>query len=1180
MAEPPETGTAPPKDPEDVPGVMSERNRTGSIWGRKKKEKKPASPAAIKAATIGTKTLGAGSTALKGVGGITGTAAKIGDISRKMLQGLLNPSATGINEANTLMDATQGISNVAQNSIKGLSNFQAQQKQDKLNMKKMRENDAAFIKELEQFREQELKKLENMPFRDDKTGDSWGKEVQRIEKDLMGRLSARGMDPRTMDKNSTVAKWYRDFASELKSKAHETSRDRSNARAKVNLENRTKKYEAGKKYDAKKAELDKIFHTNMNDWDMLSGIAPGSPGYSDELHILSTAMVTSGLGRQYRSLDKLDENAANQLAKKISEMAYDEKDPAKHDAYVTVASWVKDRSNGLARMSDEMEEEIKGRYVGDLNMSADDVLKKTGGYRTSANNISQLSIDPHNIQGKRNITRKRAYDLEKKQDELNRKIASQGGAWTADDLTAQAEINDGYHRIKYDQDEAYLASTLSTIVQEVNGEDFTARPSRLGDIESDYQMRGLKGSMYDTNGKLIPYTSYVHPTGGEDRLVYDKFLDKSKDYLVVYSATQIDEAKRILDEVQKIPVTDPATGKPRWDGRSGLELTIGELRDAGLIDDDNILINELIQHMQADDAIADEAELREMLDGYALGDVINFNVRGKAEEIGKTLMDYPKIGSTVGYSSGEKENIMISLLTKLTENDESYGMKGIKKEKNTFSIPNGMYTAKFKLGENRAVPINGNQLSVGDNIENRKHITGSKLGAIIMGKGKFGQTAFETACDILGICHSVNDSYATKAGNVLEKPVIEYLNANHPEMGTIVPGDTFYAKEEAEAKAAGTYRKTDFENPIFGGKVDGYIFEPGADTSDPKNGKVVEVKITSDKIEDWKNPDGSWKIPDQYLFQMRLYNHFAPGGPKDVAYMAVSFMDPKVKNTVGKSGKADAWSKGSHTTELIPVEMDDEAFTEQLDQAADWYNQYIMKGLTPPIDPNNPRDVALWEKLTGKKYTAPKSGGASPPGGGAGPVVDPHNPETTDIYSHEYLGSETNPVYFITADGSKKNIAMLTQADFDASYKKLNEYLTNGYTASDGSVITLDKNGVLHGSVEGMEELVSMLTTDNRSRAMKIFKTAIDNLDEISAANPDLDSTDLKELLEESYETLATSDLDKKLSGYDERSMQYVLHLIGDWGGMDGILSKALGISDPNFKAKEYIKKYLDNGVL
>ena len=209
-------------------------------------------------------------------------------------------------------------------------------------------------------------------------------------------------------------------------------------------------------------------------------------------------------------------------------------------------------------------------------------------------------------------------------------------------------------------------------------------------------------------------------------------------------------------------------------------------------------------------------------------------------------------------------------------------------------------------------------------------VTGTAM-AGILGMSPFN-TPFQQACALLGVCREDLDGKpAIEIGKALEEKIIEYVGERYPEYGMFVPCKDL--PEIEKRKGDHDTWGSDFDDETFGGHVDGMVYDQDL------NEYILEIKTTSN-YKSWENG-----VPDYYKLQVELYNHFMT--KKDKAYVAVALVNGVTKATVSD------WEPNDDNVFLFQMPIDDAKFEETLAKVKDWYETYILKGITPPYDPQN-----------------------------------------------------------------------------------------------------------------------------------------------------------------------------------------------------------------------------------
>lgn len=216
-------------------------------------------------------------------------------------------------------------------------------------------------------------------------------------------------------------------------------------------------------------------------------------------------------------------------------------------------------------------------------------------------------------------------------------------------------------------------------------------------------------------------------------------------------------------------------------------------------------------------------------------------------------------------------------------------------------------------------------------------ITGTYMGALL-GVSPY-ETPFTMSAKMLGLWdEDISDRPAVITGKLLEERIIDYVGAKHPNVGQ------FFKAEELFSAREGAHEdwKSDFEDEDFAGHVDGIVSRDGQDY-------ILEVKTVRD-ISSW---DG--RIPDHYMWQVALYNHFITR--QDTAYFAVGIV------TSDTYRDPYQWVPNKDNCLLIPVHIDQEKVAQTIGQLREMRKGLCKNHTTLPADLENPRDVELWTHL-------------------------------------------------------------------------------------------------------------------------------------------------------------------------------------------------------------------------
>ena len=201
-------------------------------------------------------------------------------------------------------------------------------------------------------------------------------------------------------------------------------------------------------------------------------------------------------------------------------------------------------------------------------------------------------------------------------------------------------------------------------------------------------------------------------------------------------------------------------------------------------------------------------------------------------------------------------------------------------------------------------------------------------------------TPFQVACNLLGLGQEdISDKPAVKVGIALESKIIKYADKAYPQYGMFAPAEDAFVKREGDHNAW----VSDFEDDYFAGHVDGIV------SSDDGVDRILEIK-TSSNLESWE-----FGVPRYYYLQVALYNHFIT--KQDTAYVVLGVVN---ENTYKDY---NSWIPNENTVRLFELDMEQDEFETTLADVREWYDKYIMNGMTPPYDPENQGDVELYNHL-------------------------------------------------------------------------------------------------------------------------------------------------------------------------------------------------------------------------
>lgn len=217
-------------------------------------------------------------------------------------------------------------------------------------------------------------------------------------------------------------------------------------------------------------------------------------------------------------------------------------------------------------------------------------------------------------------------------------------------------------------------------------------------------------------------------------------------------------------------------------------------------------------------------------------------------------------------------------------------------------------------------------------------VSGTSMGGIL--KLSPWSTPFQVACNLLGLAkEDVSGKPVVVAGQILEPVVIEYADEAYSGYGQFLPADAIFEKREGDHDSW----VSDFEDDVFAGHVDGAVIK------DDGSDYILEIK-TSSNLDSW-----SEGVPPYYFWQVALYNEFI--SKKDKAYVVLGMMDEFARRN------PFCWTPTAKNVVMYEMPIDRKSVQAILDKVRDWYKEYILNGVTPEYDPENPGDVEMYNHL-------------------------------------------------------------------------------------------------------------------------------------------------------------------------------------------------------------------------
>ena len=214
-----------------------------------------------------------------------------------------------------------------------------------------------------------------------------------------------------------------------------------------------------------------------------------------------------------------------------------------------------------------------------------------------------------------------------------------------------------------------------------------------------------------------------------------------------------------------------------------------------------------------------------------------------------------------------------------------------------------------------------------------KKITGTRF-ASILGLNAWS-TPFKAWCEITRTYEEkFVDTIYTLAGKVIEPKQAEYMKTAYAMYNLKTPTDIF--GENYFQKTYGDFFR---DTPTFGGMWDYLLYD--------ENGKpttVLEMKTTR-RSEDWAND-----VPEYYALQAALYAYLL--GVDDVI-MVASFLEPTDYEN------PENFTPSANNTITVEFKVSERYpnFRTMVDRAKDWWDKYVVSGISPEYDEKKDADI-------------------------------------------------------------------------------------------------------------------------------------------------------------------------------------------------------------------------------
>ena len=223
-------------------------------------------------------------------------------------------------------------------------------------------------------------------------------------------------------------------------------------------------------------------------------------------------------------------------------------------------------------------------------------------------------------------------------------------------------------------------------------------------------------------------------------------------------------------------------------------------------------------------------------------------------------------------------------------------------------------------------------------------VTGTSMGGIL--KVSPWSTPFQVACNLLGLAREdISGKPSVEAGKILEPVVISYADENYSKHGQFLPANIVFGERTGDHDTWAS----DFEDEVFAGHVDGAVIK------DDGSDYILEIK-TSSNLDSWV--DG---VPSYYYWQVALYNEFL--SKKDKAYVVLGIMDDFARRN------PYCWMPTPRNVVMYEMSIDRKSVQTVLEKVREWYAEFILNGVTPEYDPENPGDVEMYNHLVNLAQT-------------------------------------------------------------------------------------------------------------------------------------------------------------------------------------------------------------------
>ena len=187
----------------------------------------------------------------------------------------------------------------------------------------------------------------------------------------------------------------------------------------------------------------------------------------------------------------------------------------------------------------------------------------------------------------------------------------------------------------------------------------------------------------------------------------------------------------------------------------------------------------------------------------------------------------------------------------------------------------------------------------------------------------------------------------TNAGQVIEPKVFDFLRNSMGFGKRLLTPEDVYGKNHFEKTWGDFYKMT----PIFGGMWDALIVDDNGKVEYVVEIKTVQVDGRSGSLEErWK--DG--EAPHYQALQASLYAHLL--GVNKVLMVAVALYDSKGDYEHPEQVEP-SYAKGNIYIDEFNVSERYPNFDMYIEQATDWWNKYVVTGVSPEFDEKKDAEI-------------------------------------------------------------------------------------------------------------------------------------------------------------------------------------------------------------------------------